>query len=218
VSKTHPSSPIGDLQDTQKSDNIPSDQQILLDVTENLYGVNQRVRKFLLQLNHPSPDWEVVINGLRNTTLGDLHHYISHPDNLTAVTVLLNIFQQLSLIELPDQFDSELQRTLLEFLSKLLESSQSENFKAQILGQLKSLTASLVEQPSRWQGGSSLFHSACADFCAYPTFVPVYLNLFRLSLKITYQCWLDQFDLVSWYERHPELFSPGSNYSDILEG
>ena len=217
MSKTRPSARTGDLQDTQQPVINPSDQQVLLEITENLYGVNQRVREFTLEFNQPSPDWDVVINGLRNTSLGDLHYYLSHPDNLTAVTVFLNIFQQLSLVGLPDQIDSELQRTFLEFLAKLLESSQAENFQSQILSVLELLATSLAEQPSRWQGGSSLFHSACASFCANPVLAPSYINLFRLSLGATYQCWLDQFDLVSWYERNLELFSPGSNYSDVLE-
>lgn len=204
------------LQKTQRAVDIPPEQQVLLHITADRYGVNQRVRAFLFEFNHPFANWEVVINDLRTTSLGDLYHYLKHPCAPEAVAVFLNVFRHLFSIELSPRFERELLRTLLEFLTKLLESSQAGRLEAQILEMLDFLAGALAEKPSLSAKGSALFHRACPKFRPFSRLAPAFNALFSHTLVTTYRHWLAHCDLVSWYDRNRGLFSPGSDYGPVL--
>lgn len=206
------------LQETQRPVDIPPEQQVLLDITDEYYGVNKRVRDFLFEYNHPFANWEVVINDLRTTSLGDIHHYLNHDRSVEAMDVFLNIFRRLFSVELSSRAERELLRTCLEFLSKLVEGPQAKSFQELILEMLEFLATVLEERPSLYARGSALLHRACPKFQAFPQLAPPFNALFRYSLVTTYQHWIKHFHLLAWYDRNQQLFSPRSAYGPVLTG
>ena len=89
------------LQETQGPIEIPPEQLPLLKITKNLYGVSKRVNEFLTELNHPFANWDSVIEGLRLTSLSYLHYFLDHEENLTAVSILVDIIKGAYVGDLP---------------------------------------------------------------------------------------------------------------------
>jgi pyruvate,orthophosphate dikinase len=204
------------LQETRRTVEIRPEQQVLLDITADWYGVNKRVRAFLTELNHPLANWEVVVKDLRTAALGDLHRFLNHQHSPKAVAVFLQVFRHLFSVELSPPLKRELLRTLLEFLSALLKSPQAESFEAQVYDVLGFLAIALPDRASLWAKASALLHRASSTFRPFPRLAASFDDLLRQSLAATYQHWLERCDLVGWHNRNRELFSPGSDYQGEL--
>ena len=205
------------LQETQGPIEIPSEQKALLDIVKSLYGVSKRVEEFLIEMNHPFASWDLVIEGLRVTSLSYLHYYLDHPDHLKAVSILIGIFKEAFTAALPKKNELELLRTALEFLTRLLETPQPERYDHQIHDMLEFLSSLFHEHPNLCQGRSTLFNRASKEFQPHPQFDQAYQDLFRQSLFVTYECWVANLDLDTWYEKNRNLFTEGSDYQDILD-
>ena len=205
------------LQETQGPIDIPPEQLPLLEFAKNLYGVNKRVREFLIELNHPYANWDLVIEGLRLTCLSYLHYYLDHQEKLSAVSLLVEIIKGIFTTDIPKKNESELLRTTLEFLAKLTEAEQADLYANYVLDTLEFLQKVFQEHPDLCQARSSLFNRASHHFISHNQFRKVYSELFKGSLLVTYQCWLENCDLKQWYSDNRNLFSLGSHYQEVLE-
>lgn len=204
-------------QENQGPVEIPPEHLPLLELTKNLYGVNKRVEEFLTELNHPFANWDLVIEGLRETSLGYLHYFLEHEDNLTAVSILLDIFKKAYSADLPKKNELTLLQTTLEFLTKLLDAEESDLYASHVLDTLEFLKNIFQEYPDLCQRRSTLFNRAHHPFTSHSQFRSVYTDLFKDSLLASYQCWLAHCDLIQWYNDNRNLFSSGSQYQDVLE-
>jgi len=217
VSDFRSSALSANLQETQGPIEIPPEQLALLEITRNLYGVSKRVQEFLIELNHPFANWDSVIEGLRLTSLSYLHYFLKHADKLTAISVLVEIIKGAFAADLPPKNELELLRTTLEFLAKLLEAEESENFESYVLDTLEHLEEVFQKEPTLCQGRSTLLNRFCQEFLPHKKLNRVYTDLFRQSLLVTYQGWLEHCDLSVWYSANRNLFSSESDYQDVLE-
>jgi len=204
------------LQETQHTADIRPEQQVLLDITADWYGVQKRVQAFLMELNHPLANWEVVVKDLRTTALGDLHHYLNHPHSSKAVAVFLDIFRHLFSVELSLPLECELLRTLIEFLSAMLKSPQAESFEGQAYEALGFLAVALPDRMPLWARASTLLHRVRPAFDPFPRLTVPFNDLLQRSLVATFQHWLERCDLADWYNRNRALFSPESDYQSVL--
>lgn len=205
------------LQETQGPIEIPPEQLSLLEITNNLYGVSKRIQEFLTELNHPFANWDLVIEGLRLTSLSYLHYFLDHAENTTAITVLVDIFKGAYRADIPKKNELELLRTTLEFLVKLIENEQSDLYANFVLDTLQYLQKVFQEHPDLCQGRSTLFNRFGHNFKPHSQFIPVYTELFQHSLLVTYKCWLEHCDLAHWYRDNRNLFSAEMDYQDVLE-
>ncbi len=205
------------LQETQSPIDIPPEQLPLLEFTKNLYGVNKRVQEFLIELNHPYANWDLVIEGLRLTALTYLHYFLDEDENQTAVSILVDIIQGAYTADLPKKNELELLRTTLEFLAKLINTEESQIYAVYILETLEYLRKVFQEHPDLCQGRSTLLNRAHQTFTTHSQFRNVYRDLFQNSLRVTYQCWLEHCDLPQWYSDNRNLFSQKKDYKGLLE-
>lgn len=205
------------LQETQGPIEIPAEQLLLLELTKNLYGVSKRVQEFLTELNHPFANWDLVIEGLRLTSLSYLHYYLNHADKLAAISVMVEIIKGAFTADLPKKNELELLRTTLEFLAKLLEAEDSEIYEKYVLDTLEHLAGVFQKEPDLCPGRSTLFNRSYKKFLTPDKINRIYTDLFRQSLIVTYQCWLEHCDLTRWYEENRNLFSSESDYQDVLK-
>lgn len=216
MNKFRSSALSANLQETQGPIVIPPEQLSLLKITQNLYGVNQRVDEFLTELNHPFANWDLVVEGLRLTSLSYLHYFLADEDHLQAISVLVQIIQEAFNADIPRKNELELLRTTLEFLTKLVEAKQSSLYEDLVQKMLEYLVEVFQKQPDLCQGSSTLFKRVSETFAAHPRYSSVYSDLLRGSLVVTYQCWLKYCDLEEWYRDNQNLFSAGAEYQDLL--
>lgn len=205
------------LQETQGPIVIPPAQLPLLDITRNLYGVSKRVQEFLTELNHPFANWDLVIEGLRLTSLSYLHYFLNHADKLTAISVMVEIIKGAYAADLPKKNELELLRTTLEFLAKLLEVEDSEIYESYVLDMLEHLEEVFQHKPDLCQGRSTLLNRYSQKFLHHTKLIRIYTDLFRQSLLVTYRCWLEHCDLTTWYGENRNLFSSDSDYQEALK-
>ena len=205
------------LRETQGPIEIPPEQNSLLEITKDLYGVSKRIQEFLTELNHPFANWDLVIEGLRLTSLSYLHYFLDHADHISAISVLVDIFKRAYEGDIPKKNELELLRTTLEFLTKLIETEQSELYADYVQHTLEYLREIFQERPDLCQGRSTLLNRAGQNFKAHSQYLPVYTDLFQHALLVTYQCWLEHCDLLRWYSDNRNLFSVESDYQDVLE-
>ena len=217
MSKFRSSALSANLQETQGPIEIPPEQLPLLEITKNLYGVNNRIQEFLTELNHSFANWDLVIEGLRLTSLSYLHYFLEDEECLSAITILVGIFKEAFKGVLPRKNELELLRTTLEFLVKLLEDKQSDSLESYVGDMLEHLKVVFENDPGFCQGRSTLFSRFSQEFLQPETIRSAYTDLFQGSLIVTYQCWLDHCDLLQWYNANRNLFSSDTDYQSVLE-
>ena len=59
---------------------IPSTFQLLLDITEPLYGVHKATRELLREIHHRYAGWPQTLADLHRRAAGDFYHYNQHPE------------------------------------------------------------------------------------------------------------------------------------------
>ena len=71
---------------------IPSEQMVLLEVTVDLYGLQQETKKLLREINHRYVGWPATLDDLHRRALGDFPHYIRHERAPAAVAVFCALY------------------------------------------------------------------------------------------------------------------------------
>lgn len=109
---------------------IPPDHEWFVSLSENQFGIHKRAEEFMLEYHHPFTNQELVVDLLRKIALDDTWHYLSQPDHERAILILVEIFNNLLRLPLPDQQQERAMQTLLEFAESLY---QQKNVKPRVL-------------------------------------------------------------------------------------
>ncbi len=112
---------------------IPPEHRVLISISESMHGINIRVQNFLNEFHHVNTNPEDLIKLLRDVVLKDLWFYISQPSAGQALTLLIQIFQEVLNSKKAFPVLDRAVQTLMEFMDLLYRNEQHE------------LTAPLVE-------------------------------------------------------------------------
>lgn len=97
---------------------IPNEHQWFLSLSEKHWGINQRAREFIFELNHPYSNRSVVIDLFTNISISDFAFYFESVERERYVGFLLDIFEKLIDENLSDQQSKQLIYLFFEFFIK----------------------------------------------------------------------------------------------------
>lgn len=105
---------------------IPPKYDPLLKVVEGHYGLQRKTRGMLTELYHPFVNWEHVLAELTSISIGDFYEYNQHPDGLTALSILMNIYFDIIKYATNEEVKDSAIRCLFDFIGTVLEKSDSK--------------------------------------------------------------------------------------------
>ncbi len=71
---------------------IPAEQQVLLEITADRYGIHEGTRKLLREINHPYVGWNEALDELRRRAMNDLPYHLASERAAEAIAVFCALF------------------------------------------------------------------------------------------------------------------------------
>jgi hypothetical protein len=187
---------------------IPAEQRVLLEITADRYGVHEKTKTLLREINHPYAGWSHTLEDLRRRAMGDFAHFIAHERAREAVAVFCSLYAKAAERAPLDLRDTAV-RNHLYYLEKVARES-GDNLprvlpaleeSLQALGdrlagdahlaalaspRLKRLAEGLLDAPAAGDGSAT---RRCLDLLAD-------------SLRSVYRDWLSRMDPERWWREH----------------
>jgi pyruvate, orthophosphate dikinase len=209
------------LERTAAKVEIPERYQGLLKVVEAHYGVQKRTRELLTELNHPYVNWEYVLTQLKTLSIGDFYDLNSHPDGLSALTTILDIYLDIVSPTIGEETRERGLRYLFDFLDTVIaKSNQFISRNMPLFGRaIDSLLLLSSKDPRIVRKSSSYIKKVVKFFLdraptadALAAFFPLLDRVFRG----TYLFWLSQSDPGQWFDGDGSG-EEMTTYQDLIE-
>lgn len=188
-----------------KVEPIPPDQQWLAELSSSTWGIHNRAKEFLLELNHKFRNDKHVIELLHSICLEDFWFYHVLPDSERVLSVLMDIFEGL-IATVKKETDRELLvTTLIQFMDRL---STKEGFSKPTITRCFSIIETDIQQHEEIYIRISGYFKACFDRLAqHEEFLPSILKLTSYILERCYTYWEEASKAEAWFESKRHLFT-----------
>jgi pyruvate, orthophosphate dikinase len=194
---------------------FPDEHQLLLDAASSHYGIQKRLRHFLVEYHHRFPNREELVEALRQIVLQDLWFYAAHEQAPALLRTLLSMFCVQLSAEYPLYLRKRALQTLLELLEHLYEREDAERFAEDIDVALELIEASLMKDSALLTAASSLMRALLHGLPHDARWEPRLSALLREALDASIRYWSQQTDVERWLEERPALF-PG-RYDAVID-
>jgi pyruvate,orthophosphate dikinase len=193
---------------------IPAEQEVLLEITADRYGVHQRTRAMLRELNHPYVGWAHALEELHRCAMGDFLHFVTHERAPEAVAVFCALYARVARRASPPALRGDAVRKLLRYLENA--ARESGRHLARILPALAKGLESLDEilgrdaslARSTSPGQKVLVAALGAHAEEAGAVLGQALDLLTRSLESLYTQWLEREDPARWWDARAKAF-PG---------
>jgi pyruvate,orthophosphate dikinase len=196
------------LERTAATVEIPEKYQVLLDITQEHYGVFKKTQDLLTEINHPFVNWEHVLKQLRTLSLGDFYEFNHHGKGLEAMETLVGIYLDLIRSSTKEETRENAIRNLFDFL--ILIISKSNEWLDRNLALFPALLDFLIDfsrmDAILFRKGSSYgkkLLQAAQDYSA-PLDMDRLGQFLHQVFLATYLFWRDQPDPVGWFNQEGE--------------
>ena len=102
---------------------IPEEQQVLLELMANRYGVQENTKKLLREINHPYVNWLQTLEDLHRRAMGDFAHYLKHERVAEAVEVFCALYAKVAEMGSSSSLREAAIRNQLYYLEKVARDS-----------------------------------------------------------------------------------------------
>ena len=102
---------------------IPERYRELLRAAEGHYGIFERTRELLIELNHPFANWDYVLTQLKTLAVGDFYDLNAHPDGYAALAAILDIHFDVMCADAAQETKEKAVRFLFDFLNTVIAKS-----------------------------------------------------------------------------------------------
>jgi pyruvate,orthophosphate dikinase len=186
---------------------IPAEHALLLELTEDQYGVHESTRKLLREINHRYVGWPQTLEELHRRAMGDLSRYLATERAPEAIGVFLSLYAKVAEHARPPSLRETAIRQWFYYLEKLVaESGDGLPGLASVLKRALSRLGALFGEQPRYAVVSSprlrrfaqqLLASPLADSDAELSGRA--LELLASSLRRVYERWIAQPDPAAWW-------------------
>jgi pyruvate,orthophosphate dikinase len=185
---------------------IPAEHAVLLEITEDQYGVHRETKKLLREINHRYVGWAQTLDELHRRATGDLARYLAHERAGEALHVFFGLYAKVVEQATPDSVRETALRRWLYVLEKVVDESGERlpELLQALQRAVSRLGAILREQPHLAVIASSRLRHLAGRLLAVlpePTghAVEHTLDLLAWSLRCVYEQWLSHPDPSDWY-------------------
>ena len=166
----------------------------LLDISQDFFGINQRLKAFLEELYHPYVNPKDTLILMRASFLGDLWWFSSHIEQARIMQTILDLFGKVECICVNESDQKRLIEEFLEFGTALCEQNQSD-----IAPQIISMLSQWSEQYPRIAIRlSSHFRKTLVSICNDCDSPQDCISLLKSILLATLDFWHKSSDIQGW--------------------
>ncbi|HWS30547.1 MAG TPA: PEP/pyruvate-binding domain-containing protein [Clostridia bacterium] len=188
-----------------KVEPIPPEQQWLAELSSSTWGIHNRAKEFLTELNHKFRNDKHVIDLLHSICLEDFWFYHSLPESERALSVLIDIFEELLASVKKDADREFLATTFIQFMDRL---STRSGFSKSIISRCFSIIEADIPQHEEIYIRISGYFKACFDRLAqYSEFLPPIMRLTSYILERCYDYWEETSKPETWFQSRRHLFT-----------
>ena len=101
---------------------IPAEHQVLLEISEHLYGVHADTERLLKEIHHTYAGWAQTLPELHRRAMADLYHCNQHPRGPEGVQVFCDLYAK-AVAEAPSDLQPDAVRHWLAYLNKIVRDS-----------------------------------------------------------------------------------------------
>lgn len=193
------------LERTAVAVDIPARHEVLLEISEPLFGVHQDTERLLLEIHHPYVGWVDTLPELHRRAMNDVYLYNEHALGPAGLAIFAELYAKAAREANPTELRREAVRWWLAFLRKIVEGSGTR-----LRSNLGVVRSSLEELGEAVAPSSELAASAssplrrltAALLSAGGEAAPVAADaaaLLRQVLTSVYSMWLDRDDPAEWF-------------------
>ena len=184
-----------------------SEQQWIMDITSNHFGINQRVINLLQGLKEVPYRQEDVIEKIREIALNDLWFYKNHPEAEKAIRFIFSLFKITLSKELNYQGKKRFLDTLIEFITALYdENSEGIDYESLNEDLLVFFEESIHKDKELRIYSSSFFKKVPAEIFSNSSHLCRFQNLIKKALEENLKLWQESLDFAGWCKRKDSQF------------
>lgn len=184
--------------------NIPQEQQWFTDLSKNNWGIYKRTKEFIQELNHQYINYQYVIESLHNICLTDLWFYNSLEESERALSVLIDIFQNLFHADLKESQRELLITTHIKFIDRL---GKLGNFPKNIIYRsLNIIQEDIKKHELLYIRNSSYFKTYLNKIASLSEYHSLAVNMTRILLKKCIDYWENTSNAEEWFQKNKYLF------------
>ena len=189
---------------TQSTLEIPPEHQWLVSLSRSHFGIHKRAEELMREYHHPYSNPELVVDLLRRIALDDLWFYLSLPEQITALKMLLEIFRTLLQRQLPDQQQERAFHSLLEFADLLHHQKKAPR---QIMDEAMALLhETLPINRYVMVRSSGVLKERMKHLAEDPEYSEIAFGMLRLALQENIVFWEKSTSIESWLANKKSLF------------
>ncbi len=188
--------------------NIPDEHLKFRELSADYYSIHTRASECLNEYNHPFSNSNFVIGQLRNISLGDFWFYEKLDQAEFAWETIIRLFSGVLERNLNENIGDEAVHTMLEFVEKLLESSQ-DNQKS-LCNSLQVLTKALIKHPTAITRNSTYMLRVFSRAKWPDDANKEAIKLAKQVLIATATYWSDTTRVDEWLDEKRKMLSAGS--------
>jgi pyruvate,orthophosphate dikinase len=193
------------LNQTQEiTSEIPEIQQWFGELSKSKWGVYKRTKGFLIELNHKYRNNQYVIESLHNICLEDLWFYNSLDESEKALSVLVDIFRELSLSNLKEDQRELLMLNIIKFIDRL---ANLHGFPMKIVFDcLQILKDEMEKYELLFIRNSGYFKTYLSKIAQLPEFEPLVIEMTSQLLAKCIDYWENTSLAEEWFHSNKQLF------------
>ena len=186
-------------------DEIPPKQKWFGALSSSTWGIHNRTKEFLIELNHKFRNDKHVLELLHSICLEDFWFYNSLEESTEALAVLIDVFEVL-FGSVNDESNRELLiTTLIKFMDRL---STQEAFPENIMLRCFSIIEADIPQNEVLYVRNSGYFKTCFDRLAHiNTFGPIVMRLTANILDRCFDYWEETSHAEAWFDSRRHLFT-----------
>ncbi len=135
---------------------VPPDQRVLLEIVAGRYGVHERTKQLLREINHPYVGWEPTLEELHRCAAGDLAYYLADERGAQAVRIFASLYAAAVRSTTGALHETALRR-FVDFLENVARESGARlvDLPAALEEGLRALALLLVDDPQQLSRASA---------------------------------------------------------------
>lgn len=188
-----------------KVEEIPEKQKWFGELSSSTWGIHNRTKEFLIELNHKFRNDRHVIELLHSICLEDFWFYNSLDESDEALSVLIDVFELLFNSVREETNRELLITTLIKFMDRL---STQADFPRTIIFRCFSIIETDISQHEPLYIRNSGYFKTCFDRLAQlEEFSPIVMRLTSFVLDRCFDYWEEMSKAEEWFESKSRLFS-----------
>lgn len=185
---------------------FPDEHQRLLDAASSHYGIERRLRHFLVEVHHRYPNPELLVESFRGIALQDLWFFAGHESREELLRVLLALCRDRFTPAVPLALRRRMLQTALELLEQLRERDTDGGLRDIVHSGLGMIEQVLGDDPALNTLASSLLRHVLQRIPADEQLHDRAARMLREALAASLRYWSGEADIERMLAERPALF------------